>query len=257
MKIIWGINILSHDSSLSVLKNNEIVFASSSERFSKIKNDSNLNQEIINYALNFGYPDKIILSEKNYLKNIRKFLFGQSLKTDPQKYLKSFGLNNYNIESTYHHEAHASAGYFTSNFNSATILIIDAIGEWDTISIWKAKGNKLKKIYSQIYPNSIGLFYSAMTQRIGLKPNEEEYILMALAAYGDKNKFKGEMINLFFNSFLLNIKFDPDLESFRLSWLCAFLAFNLAKLWSSLNRKFEIMTLTLILLNFVLLVKLE
>jgi carbamoyltransferase len=218
MKIIWGINILSHDSSLSVLKNNEIVFASSSERFSKIKNDSNLNQEIINYALNFGYPDKIILSEKNYLKNIRKILFGQSLKINPQKHLESFGLNNYDIDSVYHHEAHAAAGYFTSNFNSATILIVNAIGEWDTISIWKAERSKLKKIYYQIYPNSIGLFYSAMTQRIGLKPNEEEYILMALAAYGDKNKFKSEMIDLFFDSYNQKIKLKYNLHKGCLWW---------------------------------------
>jgi carbamoyltransferase len=36
----------------------------------------------------------------------------------------------------------------------------------------------------QRYPHSLGLFYSAMTQRAGLKPMEEEYILMGMAAYG-------------------------------------------------------------------------
>ena len=40
-------------------------------------------------------------------------------------------------------------------------------------------------IWNQTYPDSIGLFYSAMTKRVGLKPLDEEYILMGMAAYGD------------------------------------------------------------------------
>ena len=217
MKIIWGINTLSHDCSLSVLKNNEIVFASSSERFSKIKNDRFLNQEIIDYALQFGYPNKIILSEKEYLKNIRKLIFRQKNKDNKKEHLKLFNLK-VKTESVFHHEAHAASGYFTSKYNSATILIIDAIGEWDTISIWKGEGNKIKKIYSQIYPNSIGLFYSAMTQRIGLKPNEEEYILMGLAAYGDPKRFKQQMMKDFFDLFTYKIKLKHNLHKGCMWW---------------------------------------
>ena len=36
----------------------------------------------------------------------------------------------------------------------------------------------------QRYPHSIGLFYSAITKAVGLKPMEEEYITMGMAAYG-------------------------------------------------------------------------
>ena len=48
----------------------------------------------------------------------------------------------------------------------------------------------------QRYPHSLGLFYSAMTQRAGLKPMEEEYILMGMAAYG-KNIWYKEMYKEF------------------------------------------------------------
>jgi carbamoyltransferase len=34
-----------------------------------------------------------------------------------------------------------------------------------------------------------------MTQRIGLKPNEEEYILMGMAAMGNPNKLTREVLN--------------------------------------------------------------
>jgi carbamoyltransferase len=89
-----------------------------------------------------------------------------------------------------HHLSHAAAGFQTSPFDKATVVVIDAIGEWDTISIWGAEyvngQAKYKRLWGQKYPHSIGLFYSAMTQQAGLKPNEDEYILMGMAAYGSK-----------------------------------------------------------------------
>ena len=43
----------------------------------------------------------------------------------------------------------------------------------------------MKKIKSWKYPYSLGLLYSAITQFIGLKPNEDEYITMGMAAFGE------------------------------------------------------------------------
>jgi predicted NodU family carbamoyl transferase len=40
------------------------------------------------------------------------------------------------------------------------------------------------KNFGQRYPHSIGLFYSAITKRLGLHPLDEEYITMGMAAYG-------------------------------------------------------------------------
>ena len=59
-------------------------------------------------------------------------------------------------------------------------LTIDAIGEMETMTIWDNE----KMIGRQQYPISLGLLYSAVTKRIGLKPNEEEYITMGMGAYG-------------------------------------------------------------------------
>ena len=46
-------------------------------------------------------------------------------------------------------------------------------------------GLKGQKVWSKQYPWSLGLFFSAITKRIGLKPNEDEYITMGMAAFGD------------------------------------------------------------------------
>ena len=209
--ITWGINSSSHDSALAVFNEDQCVFASSAERFSKIKNSFGFDEKLINYAFNFGQPSEIIYSEKNIYKNIRKFFYGGEFKKEIEIVLPS----SYKKSSFFHHHSHAAFGYYTSPFDKCLILVIDAIGEFDCLSIWKGENNKLKKIKSYWYPNSIGLFYSAMTQRVGLKPNEEEYILMALAAYGDPMKYKKEIMNTFFD---YNFNLKTNMHRGCLSW---------------------------------------
>lgn len=192
MKTIWGISALNHDASITVVRDNEILFAGHAERYSRVKNDYKLNGALIYEASKFGSPDQIVWFEKPYAKKLRQLYAGQwdeVMSQTPKSYLKEIGLGYIPIEYIPHHMSHAAAGYYTSPFQDATVIVIDAIGEWDTISIWEAEGNSMRKVRSTQYPNSLGLLYSAMTQRIGLKPNEEEYILMGMAAYGKPRFF--------------------------------------------------------------------
>ena len=189
--ITWGWTGMAHDASLAVFDDAKLVFAAHSERYSRIKNDKNLNQAIIDEALEFGKPNKIYFYEQPLLKKTRQLYAKQYTllkKESPTTYIRKFLKDAPKCTTTSHHHAHAGAGYYTSPYTDAAILNIDSIGEWDTVSIWTGEGNRLKKILSQKYPHSIGIWYSAMTQRIGLKPQEHEYILMGMAAVGDPNR---------------------------------------------------------------------
>jgi len=202
MKIL-GINCLNHDAAVSVIDNGEIVFAAHSERYSKIKNDMYLNDSIISAAMIHGPFDKIAYYERPWIKKTRQLYAGQysevfSLKNLPQTYLKKW-LDISKITYVDHHYSHAAAGYFTSPYDEAAILVIDGIGEWDVLTIWHAKGNNIKKVYSVKYPNSLGLFYSAVTQQCKLKPCEEEYILMGMSAWGEPT-YSNKLYNDLFNS---------------------------------------------------------
>jgi carbamoyltransferase len=201
--IIWGVTALGHDGAISVVKDNKIVFAGHTERYTRIKNDPNLCQEIVDEALSYGYPDEIVWYEKPLLKKTRQVYAGQwkevfGKNTMPKKYLKKFGLGKIKVSTVKHHEAHAAAGVFTSGYKNAAVVVLDAIGEWNCCSIWKFNDGHLKLIENNNYPHSFGLFYSAFTQRCGLKPNEEEYILMGMAAYGQK-KYTDKIWNDFIN----------------------------------------------------------
>jgi carbamoyltransferase len=182
--IILGINETSHDASVSLIKNGKILFAGHAERYSKQKNDWYINDSLIKDVLQYGTPNYIAYYEKPLLKASRLALRGGSGDWKPR-----FNIDGIPRKSFSHHYSHAAAGYYTSDLDSACIVVIDAIGEYNTSTIWVGKGKKIKLKYKQNYPVSFGLFYSAFTQLIGLMPNQEEYIMMGMAAYGDWKKY--------------------------------------------------------------------
>ena len=146
--ISWGISANSHDAALAVFSKDGLEFASHTERFSGVKNDAHLNKEIVNYARQWGEPDEVIWYERPFRKTLRQLRAGQGFnfrENNIKKYLKSYGIHApmFNIS---HHHSHAAAGYYTSPFSEATVLCIDSIGEFETLTIWPGKGDQLKKI---------------------------------------------------------------------------------------------------------------
>lgn len=190
--IILGINETSHDASVSLIKDGEILFAGHAERYSKQKNDWYVNDSLIKDALQYGMPDHIAYYEKPLLKASRLAIRGGSGDWKPR-----FDIDGIPRKSFSHHYSHAAAGYYTSSFNNACIVVLDAIGEFNTSTIWVGEDDKIKLKYKQNYPVSFGLFYSAFTQLIGLMPNQEEYIMMGMAAYGDWKRYYKEIDEYF------------------------------------------------------------
>lgn len=186
--IIWGVTAMVHDAAIAVIEDGEILFAAHAERYSGIKQDKWLNLDLIKDALAYGHPDLVGFYENIWLKKTRQicsfqFLRAFDLDVFPQSYLRDMGIDA-KVVCVNHHLSHAAAGYHTSDFNKAAVVVIDAVGEWDTITIWEGTCDNLILKDRVSFPSSLGLLYSAFTQRCGLKPNEEEYILMGMAAYG-------------------------------------------------------------------------
>jgi len=195
---ILGISAGFHDAAATLIDTHgDIVFAGHSERYSKRKNDSNIHSSMLNEFCE--YPiDTIAYYERPLIKQLRRLRSGegvdfgslttrQILKQQLGAWLQYLPKH---IKSYNHHLSHAAAGFQTSPYNRATVVVIDAIGEFDTVSIYAAHYDQTglaqyHKLWGQRYPRSIGLFYSAVTQRIGLHPLDEEYITMGMAAWGE------------------------------------------------------------------------
>jgi carbamoyltransferase len=201
-----GISSGFHDAALTVVNDNgDILFAGHSERYSKVKHDKHIAIDLVYDALQYVNGDfELHYYERPWLKFLRQLRAGQNpnLGSLFTSNILTKGahklLDNKKITTHNHHLSHAAAGFQTSSFEDATVVVIDAIGEFDTITIWDARYVNGKAVYKKLwgrkYPDSIGLFYSAMTERVGLRPMDEEYILMGMAAYGEP-KYYPELHN--------------------------------------------------------------
>ena len=161
------------------------------------------SQQSIDQALKIARPDLVVWYENPYLKSIRQCLAGQPKpfsRNNIKKYLSQLGLScNWTFVS--HHKSHA-AHFYDSGLDEAVILVIDSIGEFDCTSIWIGKDSKLKKVYSKSYPDSLGLFYSAMTDYVGMIPQQDEGKFEQLAKI---NKVDRNIVESIYNNLLQSV----------------------------------------------------
>ena len=191
--IQWGINALNHGHSIAVFNDGRLInnYTGTSDE---------LESPTTVKALGHGSPDRIFWYENPWLKKARQ-VYARQYKTAldfsilPKRYMKQFKYAP--ISYTPHHASHAAAGYYTSPFNHCAIVVLDAIGEFECATIWEGKHGEMRKVWSRSYPHSLGLFYSAFTQMIGLTPIRDEHILQQMATLGDPSKFRNEINNYF------------------------------------------------------------
>ena len=191
--VIWGVTAYNHDTSIAVVAEDELKFFKYSRG---VDFDPELAKDAIR-STNVG-PSIVAWYERPLWKKTRQLYAGQwdavkDFSVMPRKWMKDSNVQYAKLKTFPHHKSHAAAGFLTSPFDEATIVVMDAIGEWETATIWHGKGTKLKKQWSVSYPNSLGLFYSAFTKLLGFTPIAEEHLLQKLAEQGDPTRFYYEV----------------------------------------------------------------
>ena len=183
--IAWGINALNHGSSLAVFKDGRLLS-------NQVGLLDELDSNVITDALHIGAPDRIFWYERPWIKKARQLYAGQwgralDMNVLPRRHLKA---QHYApITYTPHHGSHAAAGYYTSPFNHCAVVVLDAIGEFESATIWNCRHGEMKKVWSRGYPHSLGLFYSAFTQLCGMTPIKDEYLLQQMSDQGDPMRY--------------------------------------------------------------------
>jgi len=204
-----------------LFKNGELVFACEEERFTGKKHDSSFPYNGLKYILdtyNIGLDEiekfcfyetpllKLSRILKNYIKNpissisvTKNALI--SLYDNTRTLEKKFGKNIYYQP---HHHSHLYYSYYTSKFDNAVVVSVDGVGETDTVVVAIVEDGKFTFKPLMKYPQSLGLFYSAMTSFLGFKPNNGEYKLMGLAGFGDSSKYYNIVNKLNMDHFVWN-----------------------------------------------------
>jgi len=203
-----GINFGSHDTSACILQNGEVIVAIEEEKMNREKRteqfpinaiiscleiaDLSLNDiDIVSLPIDLGAyltrAHKIlrledqseVLDQINYLLDVVKEII-----LIPKKL--NFSKINTKPKIVYfsHHLSHAASAYYSSGFSKSAVLVIDGVGELDTISIYHAIQGKLKRKAFRTFPHSLGKLYSSVCRYLGFSGPTKEGKVMALASFG-------------------------------------------------------------------------
>lgn len=94
-----------------------------------------------------------------------------------------------------HHRCHAAASFYSSRYTDAAVVVVDGVGDYDTITIWDATIRGLRRVERLTFPHSLGKVYGAVCRYLGYSGHAKEGTVMALAAYG-KPRFLRELEEL-------------------------------------------------------------
>jgi carbamoyltransferase len=84
-----------------------------------------------------------------------------------------------------HHHCHAASTYYYSALQDALVLTVDFSGDRTCTALFHAAGSEISQVLRIEKPNSLGVFYSMLTQYLGFGKDDEEYKVMGLASYGE------------------------------------------------------------------------
>ncbi len=230
-KIILGINTYHADSSACIMVNGELVAAIEEERLNRIKHYAGFPIKSIKECLKIANIREDAITDiafntkplSNLIPKGIHFLRNLSLKENltQKRFLKKKNINktfnqklklNKNVKFHFieHHLAHIASAFYPSEFKDANGLSIDGSGDFVSFAYAECKKNKIVIKKKNYFPNSLGIFYHAMTQFLGYQNYGDEYKVMGLAAYGEPIYYEKILENLFKKDkkiFQINLEF--------------------------------------------------
>jgi len=203
------------DAAAAVVQDGRILAAAEEERFVRIKHVTALPVQAMAWCLRragagLGDVDAIAVPWKYWVLGRRaRLALGAMLRSPalfrvkgrrsverlrqewtelaflPGYLRRYFGPGRYQPVFLDHHLCHAASTFLVSPFERAAILIVDGASEAHTTMLAVGEGRQIRVLQRTPLPHSLGQFYAAMTAYLGFTPDQDEYIVMGLAAYGE------------------------------------------------------------------------
>lgn len=248
MTYILGVSAYYHESAACLVctKTNKIIGYCKEESVSRVKGDNSFPKYAVNALL---ASSSICISEVSeitfYERPLSAFLepirlsskyVPQSLSLIVNQFSKAFkgslafhaDLEEYfplfsgRIQYLDHHLSHLYTVLASSSRSKdLCAVIVDGFGDTSCTSIFRVNSSRdIRLVWESSLPNSIGLFYSAVTDFLGFSINEGEYKVMGLASYGEPLYLEQmqEMLTFQDDDLVLNLKFFEFHKSIKRSY---------------------------------------
>jgi carbamoyltransferase len=212
---VLGINYSGHhESSVCLLDDDRIVYATAEERLSHRKLDAGFPTLAIRAALRyadlsardlgavaFGMPHlryTALHEARNLLTRAmppNRWYFSSTLfdaagalrhgRGEVKGLARALDTDDLPpIRFTGHHRAHALSATAIAGYTHAAVIVSDGRGARHATTLWRWDDGRLRLLDEKHFPDSLGLFYSKITQYLGFQPLADEWKVMGLAAYG-------------------------------------------------------------------------
>lgn len=214
MKIL-GINSVYHESAAALVSDGQLACFLEEERINRIKHGKHAGidnphhlpaasikacldycsvdvNQIDYYAFSFAEAGRLqnigvdkYLSPGQWGCETGEKLFHSCLQQVPAQLSRLVGADVGNkLIWVDHHLAHAGSAFYCSPFKEALALVVDGIGEFDSITAYTGRDNKLEKVFSLPYPHSLGFLWEKTCVYLGFSEHDA-CKLMGLSSYGD------------------------------------------------------------------------
>src|SRR3954469_1539367 len=207
--IILGLNAFHGDSSAALIRDGKLVAAVEEERFRRIKHWAGFPSQAIAYCLreaglNLDDIDHVAVNQNSSAQLSRKLAYLATARPNPGLVLERFRNRRardrlpdrlaalfpgdrvrakwHNIE---HHAAHLSSAFHVSHFAEAVVVSLDGFGDFASAAWGIGSGTEIRLDGRILFPNSLGIFYEALTRYLGFPNYGDEYKVMGLAPYGN------------------------------------------------------------------------
>ncbi len=130
---------------------------------------------------------------------INRLAVHSEVSSTPAQVANALGAAEGDVRATFHniehHLAHIASAYYWSPFERAAGISVDGAGDFATNMVANCEGNDIHVVHRTLWPQSLGVYYTALCQFAGFDRFGEEYKVMGLSAYG-VNRFARELRQL-------------------------------------------------------------
>ncbi|MCS7312471.1 MAG: carbamoyltransferase [Acidobacteria bacterium] len=190
--IILGINVYHGDASAAIVVDGQLVAAAEEERFTRIKHCAGFPAHAVRYCLDaagvqIDEVDHIAIPRKRNVRLLRKAWYALRMPQLALDRLRAWGrfgdirttlaqafdVDPARIRARFHfiehHVAHIASAFFVSPFERAALLSLDGLGDFASAMWGFGEGNRIYIWGSVAFPHSVGMYYTAVTQYLGLR----------------------------------------------------------------------------------------
>lgn len=175
-----GVRIGNQDSAAALLVDGRVVAAAEEERFVGVK--------FANGRLPCQAAKFCLRQAGLTIRDIDAVVFAGATYVDFESILRRFLEFQFGFAPPVflvdHHTAHAASSYYSSGWDDALVITMDRSGDRLATTVSLGQGGHLRRLQAIGRDNSLGVFYSAVTQFLGFESDSDEYKVMGMAAYG-------------------------------------------------------------------------